>query len=385
MDKLRTILALAGRTLLLMLAAVFVHQLTFWLWNPRVAVGEPRFAKPETERQGTPAKPAEVVLLAFGGDTALTDSALPTLERRGYEHALAGTMYLFRDADLGVVNLETAVAHRDTPFPLYKNYVYRMEPKGLAALRWAGIDAVSLANNHIKDHDGVGLVRTLEHLDKAGIVGFGAGRNADEARRGVVLDVAGVRVGLLGYLEDSFMDSLYMQSFAWGWRPGCARLELGALRRDIARLKKRADIVIVMPHWGRNYTGVTTLQRFYGKALIDAGADAVIGAHPHVHHPVALYRGKPIVYSLGNYAFGTPGQESLRYGLVARLWVRDKRLQRLELVPLLIQNRIVNYKPEPLVGHEARKMLRKLAQDSAREGAVLRIEGGRALLDLPRS
>jgi poly-gamma-glutamate capsule biosynthesis protein CapA/YwtB (metallophosphatase superfamily) len=366
----------AIRWLLLALCAVFVHQLSFWLWNPRVEVAAPRQVELKSDRTGP-------IVLAFGGDTALTDAALPTLKAKGYEHALATTLHLFQDADLGVVNLETAVAERDTAFPLYKRYVYRMAPAGAAALRWAGVDAVSLANNHIKDHDTVGILASLRHLAAQRLFSFGAGSNASEARRGLVVKVRGLRVGLLAYLEDSPMHSLYMQSFAWGPRPGCARLELGALRRDVARLRRHADLVIVLPHWGRSYAGVTLMQRFYGRALIDAGADAVIGAHPHVHHPVAVYKGKPIIYSLGNYAFGTPGQQWLRYGLVARLHVAaDKRLRQVELVPLLIQNRIVNFRPEVLDGSEGRRVMRKLAADSRRHGATLRVVGARALLRL---
>ncbi|PIE18432.1 MAG: hypothetical protein CSA65_04770 [Proteobacteria bacterium] len=361
---------------LLGLCAIVVHQLSFWLWNPRVAVAPPETFWVESDRKGP-------FVLAFGGDTALTDAALPTLKAKGYEHALATTLHLFRDADLAVVNLETAVAERDTPFPLYKRYVYRMAPAGAAALRWAGIDAVSLANNHIKDHDTAGIVASLRHLGAQKLHPFGAGLNANEARRGVVLKVRGLRVGLLAYLEDSPMHSVYMQSFAWGPRPGCARLELGALRQDIARLRRHADLVIVMPHWGRSYTGVTLMQKLYGRALIDAGADAVIGAHPHVHHPVAVYKGKPILYSLGNYAFGTPGQRWLRYGLVARLHVTaDRHLRRVELVPLLIQNRIVRFRPEIVDGREGRKMVRGLAAQSAKHGAKLRVVGARAVLEL---
>ncbi|MCK5799189.1 MAG: CapA family protein [Deltaproteobacteria bacterium] len=368
--------AALGRWIALALLAGALHELLFWLWNPRVDVGLPRMAAVESSRHGP-------IVIAVGGDTALTDAALPMLRRKGYAYALAPTLHLFRDADLAVVNLETPVSTRDTPFPLYKRYVYRMAPEGLSALAWAGIDAVSLANNHIKDHGEAGIRATLDQLTRAKILPIGAGLDAKGARRGLVVTVRGVRVGLLASLEDSPMHSLYMQSFAWGPRPGCARLELGALRRDIARLRRRADLVIVMPHWGRSYTGVTALQRFYGRAFIDAGADAVIGAHPHVHHPIAVYRHKPIIYSLGNYVFGTPGRRWLRYGLVAHLVIDSaKHLRRVELTPLLIQNRLVHFRPEIVDGAEARRMLRKLREASLPYGARLRVVRGKAILDL---
>jgi poly-gamma-glutamate capsule biosynthesis protein CapA/YwtB (metallophosphatase superfamily) len=355
-----------GRALLLALGATLVHLLLLWLWNPRIDVGPPAFVPGKADRKGD-------IVVTFGGDTALTDAASDVLKERGYEYPLSTTLHLMRQSDLAVVNLETVVALKDTRFPLYKRYVYRMLPAGLAALKWAGVDAVSLANNHIKDHDTRGVISTLDNIAKSKLVGFGAGLDAASARRGVVFDLRGTRVGLLSYLADSFMHSLYMQSFAHGRRPGCNRLELGALVRDIARLKAHADLVFVVPHWGKTYQGMTAGQRFFAWAAIEAGADAVVGHHPHVHHPIATHRGKPIIYSLGNYAFGTPGREWLRHGLVARFILEDKRIARVEFIPLLVQNRIIEFKPEPLAGKEAVAFLTKLAGDSLPLGAKLEI------------
>jgi poly-gamma-glutamate synthesis protein (capsule biosynthesis protein) len=241
---------------------------------------------------------------------------------------------------------------------------------------------LTLANNHTLDHGETGLVETLEHLSAAKIVSLGAGHDVKEARRGVVFQLRQTRVGVLNYLEDSFMDSLYLRSFAWGDRPGCARLDAASLRRDLARMRGHADVVLVVVHWGRNYEGVTASQRIYGRLAIDYGADAVVGHHPHVHQPVALHRGRPIVYSVGNYAFGTPGQAWLRYGLLARFEIEQKRLRRLILIPLFVQNRLIQFKPETLAGEEARTMLEGLIRESRELGTPLLLHGERAVLDL---
>lgn len=366
---------MVGRGSALILGSALLHVVLVWLWNPPVRPGDPSRARGKPGRKGP-------VVVVFGGDTALTDAALPTLRANGYEHAVSATVQLMRESDLSVVNLETAVSQRDTRFPLYKRYVYRMDPVGLQALRWAGVDAVSLGNNHIKDHDSSGIVDTVRHLGEAGVVGFGAGKDAEEAYRGVVYDLRGTRVGLLSYLEDSPMHSVYMQSFAWGGRPGCARLEAGQLYRDIARMRKHADLVVAVVHWGRSYAQITAVQQAYARLLVDAGADAVVGHHPHVHHPIGVYRGRPLLYSLGNYAFGTPGRAWLRHGLVARLVIEEKKLRRVEVVPLLVQNRMIHFKPEPLVGREAKQMLTRLAERSAEYGARLSVRGGRGVLRL---
>ncbi|MBK8480285.1 MAG: CapA family protein [Proteobacteria bacterium] len=347
-----------------------------WLWNPLVAPGPPEW------RSGAARRRAGDVVIVIGGDTAPTDAADPWLRRHGYRYPFAGTAALLRDSDLALVNLESAVGDAPRGWPLYKRYRYRTAPQALAALRWAGIDAVTLANNHALDDGREGLLVTLGLLRQAGLAAIGAGADAAAARRGTIFTLRGTRVGVLAYLEDSLMDSLYWPSFAWGARPGCARLEARHARDDIARLRRAgADVVIVIAHWGRTYADVTAVQRFYAWYLTAAGADLVVGHHPHLPQPLARSHGRPVVFSLGNYAFGTPGRRLLRYGLLLRVVLRERRLQRLELLPLLVQNRQVDFQPRRPAPAEARALLRRLARRSAAYGAPLRVLADRAVLD----
>lgn len=366
-----------ARLVVVLFGSAAVHLALLWLWNPFVEVGPPQRQAAGERRAG-----ASDVVVVFAGDTAPTDAATDTLSRFGFEYPYASTLRLLRDSDLTVVNLETAVSTDAPAFPLYKRYLYRTNPLALDAMKWAGIDAVTLANNHIMDHGPQGLRDTLRHLRQRSIAAIGAGETAADARRGVVFDVRGTRIGILSYLEDSPMHSLYMRSFAWGPHRGCARLEASFVKQDVARLRRHADVVVVSMHWGRYYEGVTLMQRLYGRIATEAGADAVIGHHPHVPHPVGVHHGRPIIYSLGNYAFGTRGRSHFRHGLVVRLHLRKGGIRRVELVPLLVQNRLVHFRPEPLLAHEARRMLEGLAIASREHGADLRIVGDRAVLDL---
>ena len=97
---------------------------------------------------------------------------------------------------------------------------------------------------------------------------------------------------------------------------------------------------------------------------------------------MGIYRGKPLLYSLGNYVFGTPGRETFRHGLLARLVLRNKGLVRLEVIPLFTQNREIGFKPEPLVGQEAEEMLGQLARESREYGAMLEVREGKAVVHL---
>jgi poly-gamma-glutamate capsule biosynthesis protein CapA/YwtB (metallophosphatase superfamily) len=370
------------RYLLLVLGVAAAHLALLWLWDPRVPVPPPSVHEVRSgTRDFTPADPREVVVVV-GGDTAPTDAATPMIQRFGYEYPFAATVHLLRESDLAVVNLEAAVTTREQPFPLYKRYLYKVHPAALEAITWAGVGAVTLANNHVMDYGRAGFLDTLSNLRRAGIVPIGAGESGAEARRGAVFEIRGTRVGVLSYLEDTLMHSVYVRSFAAGPTGGCARLGLAAVRSDLERMRRHADVVVAIVHWGRNYGGITLAQRIYGRQLLDFGADVVIGHHPHIHQPVALHRGKPILYSLGNYAFGTPGREWFRHGMLARLRLRDKRLARIELIPLLVQNRLVHFKPERLEGDDARVMLQELARRSAPLGARIGVVGKIGVLEL---
>jgi poly-gamma-glutamate synthesis protein (capsule biosynthesis protein) len=369
------ILRLLARYVVLVLLVGAGHLLLLWLWNPAVDVPPPRVVRLAAGERGDDTD----VTILFGGDTAPTDAATPTLERYGFEYPFTATLGLLRGADLAVVNLEAAVTESEEPFPLYKRYIYKVHPDAVKAMRWAGIGAVTLANNHVLDYGVEGFIHSLSHLERLGVVPIGGGPTAAEARRGVVFDVRGTRVGVLSYMEDTLMHSIYVRSFAGLRSPGCPRLSAAALKRDLARMRRAADVVVVSPHWGRNYDGVTLHQRVYARLMIDYGADVVVGHGAHIHQPVGAHRGRPILYSLGNYAFGTPGRDWFRHGLLARLRIRGRRLCRVELVPILTQNRIIRFKPERVTGPAARAMLQRLVRESEPLGARLRVEGDLAV------
>lgn len=366
------------RYVILGVSSIALHLLFLWLYNPWLANTTPKTYQLSTEDR-------DMIQIAVGGDTALTDAAQPMIDRNGYEYPLMATMDFFRRSDLGIVNLETAVAEKNTPFPLYKNYVYRMDPKGLDALKSAGIHVLSLANNHIKDHGTEGLIETIAEIQKRGLIGVGAGKNSDEAYRGALIEIHGIKIGMLSYLEDSFMDSLYMRGFALAGHPGCARMEFAQIKRDIKRLKELSDFLIILPHWGRNYTGVTFIQKLYAHFMIDQGADIILGSHPHITHPIETYKNKPIVYSLGNYAFGTPGRRWLKYGILAQLNLIKRgdrvKLKRLELHPIFVQNRKVHFRPHFVAGKDAKHFLSKLKRESKELGSDIKIVTNHAELE----
>ena len=328
-----------------------------------------------------PSRPGHASVL-FLGDTGPGDAAEPTLRERGYDFPYRATVDLLRGADLTVVNLEMPITDRGSPPTLYKDYVYRARPDAAPALAWAGVDVVSLANNHVIDYGDVGLADTLAAVRAAGMVPLGAGADEAEARRGIIATIGGVKVGLLAFCQRQPLWEMWVDQFARARRPGTVALTELALREDLSRLRARADLVVVLLHIGYNYRAPADTTIAWSRRAIELGADLVIDHHPHVAHPIMMHQGKPIALSVGNYAFGTPGREELNEGLLVYAEIEGRRLDRLEIVPIDVQNRRVGFQPRPLVGVALDGSLARLIAASAARGAQLERVGDRAVLRL---
>jgi poly-gamma-glutamate synthesis protein (capsule biosynthesis protein) len=358
------------------LAQIGLYISILMAWSPR----DPAVAHAEPLRIGRPASLPGEALLLFAGDTLEGDAANPLLSQKGYQYPLQLTVDLIREADLAIVNQEGPITDGGDRFPIYKDYIYRALAPSAAALAWAGVDVITEANNHATDWGASGLADTARLATENGMVMIGAGADEVQARRGLIATVGDTRVGLLAFCQKKWLWRWYVDQFARRGHYGIALLSEANLRDDIARLRRQSEVVIVTLHGGENYEPPTAEMRRWAERAIDLGADLVVMHHPHVAHPVAMYAGKPILLSLGNWAFGTPGQSELDYGLLAFAHVRAKKLAQLELVPIAVQNRKVGYRPEPLHDQELDRALAKLRDDSARYGARLGIDHGRAVL-----
>ena len=366
------------------LALIGFYAGFFTLYQPRDPDGDR--APPRTLSR-SPTLPGQASLL-FAGDTMLGYDALPTLEERGFLYAFGSTLDLVRAADLAVVNAEAPITDGGTRFPVWKEWSYRAPAASVAALAEAGFDVVALANNHATDYGPDGLADTIANLVRAGLVPYGAGRDSAEARRGVIADVGGIRIGLLAYCERQLLWNVWVDQYARPHHPGVAGAAEPDLGRDIARLRAAgAELIVVSLHIGDNYEPPTASALAWSRHAVDAGADLVVNHHPHVAHPILRWKGKPVLLSIGNYAFGTRARAELDYGLLALARARrcpggGAAFERVEIVPLAVQNERVRYRPERLVGSELQTELTHLAQISRPYGAELTLADDRAVLAL---
>ena len=255
---------------------------------------------------------AQQVTLVFAGDTTLDDDAGALIERGG--DPLAAFAPLFAQADIRLLNLECVVA--TVGRPVSKNYTFRAHPRVLPVLR-RHVDGVTLANNHSGDYGRDAFAQMLGLLQQAGLAQAGGGLNLAEAHTPWIVERQGLRIALLSYNE--FMPRSFEAEHD---APGIAWSEDEQVLDDIAAARRvhKADLVIPFMHWGwENERVANDRQRQLVRRMIDAGADAVIGGHPHVTQDVELHRGKPIVYSVGNFVMKETDNEFQRQGWVLRM------------------------------------------------------------------
>lgn len=238
-----------------------------------------------------------VVSIAFVGDIMLDDT--PGKVIKSGRNPFAPLASMLNTADIRVGNLECVVATTGSADP-EKPYSFRAHPRTLPYLK-RHFDAVALANNHSGDFGPIAFGEMLTLLDRKGIAYFGGGRNLAEAHKPLIIERKGLRVALLGYNE--FFPRSFEADFD---KPGIAWSEDEQVRLDITNARKlyHADLVIPVMHWGWEHEPTASKrQRELARVMIDAGADAVVGGHPHVTQDVEQYQGKPIIYSLGNFLF----------------------------------------------------------------------------------
>lgn len=243
-----------------------------------------------------PATADDRVSVLFVGDIMLDGGPghLVACGKDPFEHCAA----LLDDADFTIGNLECVLGSKGKQ--LLKSYTFRAAPGSETPLK-RYFSALSLANNHTADFGSDGFAESLRLLKEAEIPHFGGGSTLEEARKPLILEKDGVRIALLGY--NGFRAKEYAATeTAAGSAPLYAEMAVADVRR--VRESKVADVIIPFLHWGDEMIAMPDAdQRGLARELIDAGASAVIGSHPHVVQTVDVYRGRPIVYSLGNFVF----------------------------------------------------------------------------------
>ncbi|MEI8373766.1 MAG: CapA family protein [Planctomycetota bacterium] len=256
-----------------------------------------------------------VVRITFVGDVCFDGNPGHSVTRG--EDPFAAVASVLKDTDLAVANLECAVPTAGERSP--NRFSFKAPTECVPVLK-RYFSAVNVANNHAGDWGKEGFASELDVLEREKLPYFGGGRNLEQARRPVILTSHGRRIALLGYCD--YPPRRYAASPN---TPGTAWLIENDVLADIrtARTHYKADTVIPFLHWGTEHVPMPEdYQVKLARKMIDAGADAVIGTHPHIPQTVDWYRGKPIVYSLGNFVFNYyPYDPPTYFGWIVRLTI----------------------------------------------------------------
>jgi poly-gamma-glutamate synthesis protein (capsule biosynthesis protein) len=300
-----------------------------------------------SERAGDTREPTgQPVTLAFGGDVHF-EGAIESRLVANPATTFGPIAAVLRRADLAVVNLESAITERGTPAP--KDFTFRAPPSALTALKEAGVDVATMANNHGLDFGPVGLRDSLAAARAARFPVIGIGRDADEAYRAHRVTVKGQRIAVIGVTQ--VLDS----SLAAAWtagddKPGMASAyEEDRLLAAVRSARASADTVVVDLHWGRELVNCPIdRQRALAPRLVAAGADVVVGSHAHLLLGGGYLRGAYVHYGLGNFVFYSRGGVTAQSGVLL-LTTRGRAVTNSRWVPAVISGGI----PIPLQGAAA--------------------------------
>ncbi len=277
------------------------------------------------------------------GDIIFGRTVYLQMQRYGMLHPFANFSQTLASADLTLADLECSLS--DSNAVVTPDGMTFVSPSQAAAgLQSSGIDAVNLANNHSYNGGANGYLDTITTIKNLGIGTFGGGANVAAARTPFITTVKGVRVALLGY--SSIVGSVragadtpgmnYISMAPWGpfSEPDAAQMEA-----DIKAAKTQADLVFVYYHWGTEYThDANADQRTVAHRAIDAGADLILGTHPHWVQGVEWYHDKLITYSLGNFIFDQEWSTQTKQGTYLSAQFDGKRLIQADLIPYQIQD-----------------------------------------------
>jgi poly-gamma-glutamate synthesis protein (capsule biosynthesis protein) len=270
----------------------------------------------------------EKITLFFVGDIMLNRGVKMKVKNYGkgdFRFPFLKVSQFLKKADLLIGNLEGPIS--DKGKKVGSIYSFRMDPQVIEGLKFAGFDILTLANNHIFDYTKLAMEDTILRLKEAGIDYLGAGLNYEEACFPKVKEVKNTKIAFLAFTN--------LGSPIWQAKEnssGICWLNEINLEKGIREAKEKADIILVIFHFGDEYkTKSNFTQKYFSHLAIDLGADLIVGHHPHVVQEIEEYKGKYIAYSLGNFIFDQNFSKETMEGMLLKVVIENKKIK--EILP----------------------------------------------------
>jgi len=298
------------------------------------AQGEKEFLDFLSQKKKLPQVSEEVSLVAVGDISYSRGVKHIVIKQNNTNYPFLKIQDYLKSVDLVFGNLETPIT-QGPEIPDFE-MIFRSNPGTEQALKQAGFSILSLANNHTPNFGEKGLKDTFNFFANAGIKYVGAGQNEQEAYQPVYIEKRGIKFAFLAYNDTDVVPAYYEASVN---RAGTAFMRVDKMTEAVKEAKRKADFVIVSMHAGTEYAGKPNKSQVnFAHAAIDAGADLVIGHHPHVVQTMEKYKGKFIFYSLGNFVFDQPQSEETKEGLAVKVYFAKNGINRISLLPVVMEN-----------------------------------------------
>jgi len=315
--------------------------------------GEKEFLDFLSQKKKLPQADEEVSLVAVGDISYSRGVERIVKKQNDINYPFLKIQDYLKSADLIFGNLETPIT-QGSEIPDFE-MIFRSNPGTEQALKQAGFSILSLANNHTPNFGEKGLKDTFNFLENAGIKYVGAGQNEQEAYQPVYIEKKRIKFAFLAYNDTDVVPAYYE---ALANRAGTAFMRIDKMTEAVKEVKQNADFVIVSMHTGIEYAGKPNNSQInFAHAAIDAGADLVIGHHPHVVQTMEKYKGKFIFYSLGNFVFDQPQSEEAKEGLAVKVYFAKNGINKISLLPVVMENLA---QPRMADKNEAIKILQRL-------------------------
>lgn len=318
----------------------------------------------------SPVLPPKSFWMVAVGDIMLDRNVGRSIERWGPASMVEKVRRQLSQANLTFANLECPLSTEGAHDPA--NCCFRADPRAVEVLRAGGIDLVSLANNHFLNGGREAVLQTLDLLDQHHIAYAGARRDREKGLEPTFVQVGQVKVGALAFTDLSFEHGSYAK---YDRDPVAARAA-------VTEARKHCDLLLVSVHWGEEYESMPSArQRETARALIDAGADCILGHHPHTLQGIAVYRGRPILYSMGNFIFDQREGQRME-SAIFDLWWKQNGAWQIRATPIWIESG--RFRPVYPSAERARKITARLDKITSALGTKTAVRNGCLVVRLPQ-
>lgn len=310
---------------------------------------------------------AKEVHLVAVGDILLSRDVEKKMIKEGLSYPYKQVEKCFLKKDIVLGNLENPIYEGNNAVCKNSNLIFKAKNANAAKLKEVGFTILNLANNHTMDYKEAGLVNTMQVLHNNGISYIGAGVNDNEAKKPLVIQTKGYKIGFLGYSMFSAQRSIYNKDKA-----AICRVK-DNINSEIKKAKSECDFLVVTVHWGNEFDFFPSdKQKKLAHEMIDSGADLLLGHHPHVLQGIEQYKDKYIFYSLGNFVFDKQIQKGTDESIILDLTIKNKHIKKITLIPI----KIIDCQPTLATGDVASYILQRLQKYSSEMSIEIKIKRG---------